>query len=362
MKRTHFLPGAGAMALALTAPPLASSANSAAWQQLLAAGKKEGSVAVIGGVDPLVRRLITEQFFGDTGIKVSYEGIEGTLIAPRIEREAAAGQITVDVLISGSAELRSLYPKGLLSPIKPILVMPEDEDPTKWADNHIEYTDKDGQYFLRTVSGVYGGMVINTKNLSKDALKTSADLLKPQYKGKIVSSPYQAGSGSGFAANVLYRQKVDYFTKLYKGQEVVFLPNSRGVVEQVARGTYLIGFGIFPFEVEEFKKAGFPLEVVYATDLPGYLSASNGTVKLIKNSPHPSAGAVFVNWFASRKTQESLMKVTLDPSRRKDVKPTLVPSYTLPKPGIDYLDQHQYEFYVNMRGQVLKDVEEILGR
>ena len=240
--------------------------------------------------------------------------------------------------------------------------MPEVVDPSKWLDNKLEFTDPDGQYMLRTISGVYGGMVINTRNLPADAIKATADLLADKFKGKIVSSPVTSGSGSGFAANVLYRLKEDTFTKLYKGQQVAFVPNSRGVVEQVARGTYLVGFGVFPHEVEEFKKAGFPMEVIYAQDLPGYLSASNGTVKIIKNSPHPNAAAVFVNWFASRSTQEKWMEVTLDPSRRTDVDPTKVPSYTLVRPGIDYLDQHQYDFYVNYRGKVTKQVQDLIGR
>ena len=337
-------------------------ANGASWDDLLAAAKKEGSVSVIGPVSPAVRRLLTEEFAKDTGLELSYEGMEPNVIATRVEREAAVSKITVDVLIGGSSELRDLYPKGLLAPIKPFLILPEVVDVTKWQDGKLEFTDPEGIYFFRTVSGVYGGMVINTKNTPASAIKRMDDLLKPDMKGKIVSSPVTSGSGSGFAANVLYRLKADIFTRLYKGQEVKFLPNSRSVVEQVARGSYRVGFGVFPHEVEEFKKAGFPLDVVYVEDLPGYVSASTGTLKIIKNSPHPNAAAVFVNWFATRKIQEKYMEVTLDPSRRIDVNPTKVPSYTLVRPGIDYLDQHKYDFYVNYRGALVKQVEQLIGR
>lgn len=349
-------------ALALAANATSLLAQTASWEKLLEAGRKDGTVTVIGPVNPAARRLLSEHFPKETGIKLTYEGLEPNVVPPRIEREAAASRITVDVLIGGSAELRTLLPKGLLAPVKPILALPEVVDASKWADGRLEFTDREGQYMLRTVSGVYGGMVINTKNMPVGAIKRTADLFKPELKGKIVSSPVTSGSGSGFAANVLYRLKPEVFSKLYKGQNVAFVPNSRGVVEQVARGTYLVGFGVFPHEVEEFKKAGFPMEVVYAEDLPGYLSASNGTLKIVKNSPHPNAAAVFVNWFASRSTQEKWMEVTLDPSRRTDVNPTKVPSYTLVRPGIDYLDQHQYEFYVNYRPKVAKQVQELIGR
>ncbi len=243
-----------------------------------------------------------------------------------------------------------------------MLVLPEVTDPAKWQENRLEFTDAEGMYMFRTVSGVYGGMVINTKNTPPSSIRRMDDLLQPDMKGRIVSSPVTSGSGSGFAANVLYRRDADFFTRLYKGQDVKFLPNSRSVVEQVARGTYKVGFGVFPNEVEEFRKAGFPLDVVYAEDLPGYLSASNGTLKLVKNAPHPNAAAVFVNWFATRSTQEKYMEVTLDPSRRVDVNPSKVPSYTLVRPGIDYLDQHKRDFYLNYRGKVIKQVEQLIGR
>ena len=118
----------------------------------------------------------------------------------------------------------------------------------------------------------------------------------------------------------------------------------------------------FPYEIEEFKKEGFPLTVVSPRDLPGYISASNGTVKLVKNCPHPNAGAAFINWYGTRKGQNRMMAATLDPSRRKDVDFSLVPSYMIPKPGIDYLDQHTFTFYTSIRPQVINAVDNILGR
>jgi ABC-type Fe3+ transport system substrate-binding protein len=340
----------------------ALAASGGKWEQLLAAAKKEGEVVMIGPTIPDLRQAYTEEFPKDTGIRLLYEGLGPALVSPRIEREAAAGKISADAILGGSVELRTLYPKSLLAPLKPVLALPEVIDASKWADGKLDFTDPERQYMLRTVSGVYGGMVINTSKVSKSAIKSSKDLLKPEWKGKIVSSPAAAGSGSGFAANVLYRLKAEYFSKLYKGQQVAFIANSRSVVEAVARGSYLIGFGIFPHEVESFKKEGFPLEVVYADDLPGYLSASNGTIKLVKNGPHPNAGAVLANWFAGKKAQEIMMKTTLDPSRRVDVDRRLVPDYTLPSPGIDYLDQHDYEFYTRYREQVIGQVNDLLGR
>jgi ABC-type Fe3+ transport system substrate-binding protein len=361
MNRIEFAIGT-ACAVAGIAGTVEDASAGTTWEQLLAAARREGSVNVAGPADPGIRKALADGFQSDTGIAVSYEGLEPNVLDARVDREGTAGKPTLDVLVGGSSELLQLVPKGLLAPIRPILCLPEVTDRRKWADDQLLFTDEQRSILFRCVSSVYGGVLINTKNVPVNALKTSADMLRPEFKGKIISSSYNAGSGAGFASNVFYRLQLDYFTQLYKGQGVSFIPTSRGVVEAVARGTHLLGFGTFPYEIEEFKKEGFPLAVVSPRDLPGYISASNGTVKLVKNSPHPNAGATFVNWYGTRNGQNRMMAATLDPSRRKDVDFSLVPSYMIPKPGVDYLDQHMYTFYTTIRPQVITAVDNILGR
>ena len=362
MRRSEFAGGAAAIAAGLASGTQPGYAATVTWNQLLTDGRREGSVNVTGPADPSIRKALVEGFQGETGISVSYEGLEPNILDARVDREGTAGKPTIDVMIGGSSELLQLVPKGLLAPIKPILCLPDVIDRRKWTDDRLVFTDEQGTLLFRTVSSVYGGVLINTNNLPRTAIKTSADLLKPEYKGKIISSPYAAGSGAGFATNVLYRRQLDYFTQLYKGQGVTFIPTSRGVVEAVSRGTHLLGFGTFPYEIEEFRKEGFPLEVVSPRDIPGYLSASNGTIKLVKNCPHPNAGAAFVNWFGTRNGQNRMMGATLDASLRKDVDFSKVPSYMIPKPGVDYLDQHNVRFYTTLRPQVIAAVSNILGR
>jgi ABC-type Fe3+ transport system substrate-binding protein len=51
------------------------------------------------------------------------------------------------------------------------------------------------------------------------------------------------------------------------------------------------------------------------------LPASNGfgVIGVIKDSPHPNATRVFINWFLSRKGQKWYSKVMLNGTRRLDV-------------------------------------------
>ena len=55
------------------------------------------------------------------------------------------------------------------------------------------------------------------------------------------------------------------------------------------------------------------------------------------------------------------MRPQLYPSLRSDVPTDYVPQYTLPQPGLDYLDTYTEEFQLK-REQLSKQVRELLGR
>ncbi len=96
---------------------------------------------MIGPTIPDLRQAYTEEFPKDTGIRLLYEGLGPALVSPRIEREAAAGKISADAILGGSVELRTLYPKGLLAPLKPVFALSEVIDASKWTDGKLDFTD-----------------------------------------------------------------------------------------------------------------------------------------------------------------------------------------------------------------------------
>jgi len=334
-----------------------------AWEQLLADGRKEGTVVAIAPPFPALRQAYTDQFKKDTGINLEYLGLPTTEGSVRAERETIAGKPTMDALVSGGSELLTLLPKGLLLPIAPMLVMPEVVDRSKWQDGKLLYMDEQQQYMLRTASTVYGGLLINTKLVPDGAIKSWNDLLKPEWQGKISSfDPRSPGPGAGEASNLLYRLGPDYISKLYLGQKVTSSTDERAVVEGVARGTYAMALAsAFQF-VEQFKKEGFPLQMIFPDGAPGYLSGGYSVVKVPKGAPHPNAAAVFVNWFAGRTAQDLYSKTILEASRRVDIDKSAIPDYIQPKPGVDYLDQYSNEWYTRYRKETLDKVAATLGR
>ena len=124
MKRSGFIGGAAGAAAGIASGAGDSFGAGLTWDQLLAAARREGSVNIAGPADPGIRKALADGFQGDTGIAVSYEGLEPNVLDTRVDREGAAGKPTLDVMVGGSSELLQLVPKGLLAPIKPILCLP----------------------------------------------------------------------------------------------------------------------------------------------------------------------------------------------------------------------------------------------
>ena len=96
-------------------------------------------------------------------------------------------------------------------------------------------------------------------------------------------------------------------------------------------------------------------------DGPGTLSGGFSVVLLPKGAPHPNAQTVFLNWIASRPGQEVYSHVERQPSRRVDVHDPSIVDFTIPKPGVSYLDQYTEDWALNQRAKIISAVLEALG-
>jgi ABC-type Fe3+ transport system substrate-binding protein len=211
----------------------------------------------------------------------------------------------------------------------------------------------------------YGGYI----SIGCDAKKIAtcpvsfADLLKPEYKGKIAAyDPRPAGPGQA-AAQVLWNRFGDkYIADLYKHQEITLTRDPRQLVEWVARGTHPIALGAVQIMIETFRKEKFPLAVIYPKDHPGFVTGGWSMVQLLKGGPNPNAGAVLANWLASKNGQEIYSKVMLEQSLRADVPDKELPEYNRPRPGVKYLDQYSNEWVAETWPKSADKIVELLGR
>jgi iron(III) transport system substrate-binding protein len=344
----------------------ARQAQSDDWEKILARARQDGRVTLGTNLGtPEFRQGITSAFTKKYGITLELRVLEGAELVTVAGRECAAGRASMDVLLSGLSELITLHPKGCLAPVKPKLLLPEVADGKFWRGGALKFNDLEGQYLLQLSEfASFGRLLFNTDQVKPQELRTTADLLKAKFKGKIAGfDPRVSGAGQATAAYLLTVFGEDYIRKLYLGQAVVYSTNHRQLGEWVARGTYSMALGVQERGFEPFMKEGFPLKVLNSLDdAPGYLLGGSGVVKVMKDSPHPDGAIVLLNWLASKEGQEICARAVDQPSRRTDVQLDDVPAYLYPKPGVKYLDTYSHDFYTKKRPEVMKVLNNLLGR
>jgi iron(III) transport system substrate-binding protein len=336
------------------------------WDQIIKAAKKEGKIVVAGPPIPELRTEIPAKFKGRFGIEVEYFAGNNEIIA-RVRSERAAGLYTIDVALSGPDSILNEYlPGKMIDPIRPVLIHSEVIDPSKWKPGKLWFFDPDGQYALRLLNAVNPMGGLNISVVKPDEIKSAHDLLNPKYKGKIAGTdPSVPGSGLNVAAYLHMKLGEDFIKKLYVNQRVQLSRDRRQLGDFLARGTYPIVLGInnIDAELNTLIANGFPIKpIVGFLDAGGFLSAGQGIMVLMKNAPHPNAATIFVNWLASKEGQDIHARAERKVSARADADETWAPSYSIPKPGMEYYDTYSWE-HASTRKELTKNlIRGILAR
>ena len=359
----------GAAAPASSAPGTSAkpaASGSAKWDELVAAAKKEGTLtlAVGPGGGPSARQTIPPAFKQDFGIDVQILVSSAPDLLNKAKLEQSAGQHSVDMLFLGADTMyNNFYGEHLIDPIKPVLVNPEALDPSAWPNGKPWFMDPDDAYILRVSNGLSGFVTVNTKYINPSEITSWQDLLKPQYKGKIVTyDPTINGTGAQHAAFVDYRMGDDFLRQLYKGQAIAYTQNTNQFSDWLGQGKYPIALAMPGSDVERLKKDGLPVQVVPAfKENPGYITAGSGLLAMIKGAPHPNAAALFANWMAMDRGQRVWNESQGYSATRISLKNEWMPEYMRPKPGVDYLDTYGWDYVETTYPSLLKKVRQLLG-
>src|SRR4051812_1932251 len=264
------------------------------WQKVLAAAKKEGRIAVSG--PPQLATAFTQAFARDTGIPVDYLGGEARATASRVVREVRAGNVTIDAFLTGTAELPQVK-EGFFDDEKSRLLLPGVTDTKNWSGGELKWVDNTKRFMLQTHSYVSSMPFYNTNLVKPGELTTWKDLLKPQFKGKIVVyDPRSGGPGQAAVGFIASRFGMDYLKALYLGQGAVYSLDSRQMAEWVTRGVHAVGIGILAPDYLTFRDAGIK-HIVPASlkDGAGNLSGGFSVILLPRGAPHPNSATVFLN-------------------------------------------------------------------
>ncbi|MBI4330110.1 MAG: ABC transporter substrate-binding protein [Chloroflexi bacterium] len=336
-------PTAAPPAPAGPAPAIAKQDSRTGWEQrwegLVAAARKEGRVSVYGGWGPEVRTTLTQAFGKKFGIDLEFTPFaRGAEMVARVQQERAAGLRVVDVYGQGGGTLMTgLKPVGLLGPLEPVLVLPEVVDPAAWTIGKFPWYDQD-KLAIGMLSSAMRPVFYNSTLVREGEITSARDLLKPQYKGKIVvNDPAFAGIGNAMFSHLVHfawneAEASDFLRRLIKEQEAVIMRDNRLAVEWVARGKSTVGFGADAEYIMPFIRAGAPI-VVPATAEGIQASSVGGSLAVAPTPPHPNGAVVFINWLLSREGQTVFTESWGTASLRSDVTSSSANPMFLPRPG-----------------------------
>jgi len=320
------------------------------WEKTIEAAKKEGQVAVyISGYEEILPEFQKE--FPD--IKVQPTTGRGSQVGQKLLAERRAEKYLADVVSAGGVTTyQQLFPAKVFDPIKPVLLLPEITDASKWYQGKHHYSDSENQYILDYVgTATYGSISYNTKLVNVKDFKSYWDLLAPKWKGKIISRDVRVpGTGSGNARLFYYLPDVgpSFIKKLYGEMETTLFRDYRQGTDWLAVGKAAICFFC---EADVSKAQGLPVD----TFGPGVfkegagLVTQFGTLGLVNRAPHPNAGKVFINWLLSRRGQMMLQKIMLPTenpvdSLRIDIPKDDVPVLQRRFDNVKYLDTSRPEW------------------
>jgi iron(III) transport system substrate-binding protein len=322
----------------------------AEWEKTVAAAEKEGQLTLYAPPGKQYQDAITsfQQYYPK--IKLGYVPGSGTNNAQRLLTERRAEKYLADIFIGGSGTMIEVLYKGkVLEPIPPQLILPESKDGSAWFEKKLQFADAENQYVLMMQGSVqHDAGAYNTNLVNPAEIKSFWDILQPKWKGKMAAfDPRDRGHIQRMRA-LYYNPNLgpEFLRRLFEEMDVTLGRDQRQLLDWVANGKFQIYLFATGSDVEDGRKQGLPVGILYGLPKEGYLTGQFGHIALIKQMPHPNATKVFLNWVLSREGQTQWQKKTDNNSLRMDIpKDMLTDQREIPRAGEKYLNASlpQYE-------------------
>lgn len=290
------------------------------WETTIKAAEKEGQLVIYGprGRD---QEMLYSEIFAKAFPKIRVQYTPGRLsqVVSRLMAEQRAGVRQVDLLLGGTDVLLGTFKdKGLLQPIRPLLVLPEVLDPSAWFNGKLLFADYEEKYIAMYRAVPYSSACVNTNLIKAGELKSYWDLVHPKWKGKIASQDFSSGSARNQMYVLYIRDDLGpkYLKRLFNEMDITISRNVVQLGDWLAQGKFAIALG--GVDCPDLALKGLPVAPIFLEGLAA-VGAGNDPASMLANAPHPNASKVFLNWVLSREGQMAFQKLTKENSLRIDI-------------------------------------------
>ena len=264
--------------------------------KLIEAAKKEGGkVIVYTTMEPFTLDAIKAAFEKRTGLQVEFWRSGITEVLTRALSEYRAGKITFDIIGMPGDHMQLMAKEGAL---------------VKYDSPSLKGFPKDAidPILGARYRNILFGVIYNKDDIkASDAPKTLEDVVKPEYRGKLVMPhPITHTTTTQWLASldkIMPKARAEKFIRDLAAAKPIFVENTIPVAERVSSSETPIGIS-FPRFVLTYNKQGANLDYVRDYNMLG----DGHYISLVAKAPRPDAGKAFIDFFLD----DESMKIQAD--------------------------------------------------
>ena len=253
---------------------------------LVEAAKKEGGkIVVYGSIENDTMDLIAAALKKKTGLETEYWRASSTKVMDRVLGESRVGKPLYDVVLTITPPMEFMYKEGALGKY--------DATAAKAFPKEVIHPNLGPQYRNSIIGIVFHAGIIKPA----EAPKSLEDLLKPQYRGKVVMPDASQHTTTAQWLTSLHKvmggkEKADKFIRDLAATRPLLVESLTPAGERITTGETPIGVA-FLKNVVFYGKKGIPLDYVRL----GKFMGDGNAVALGAKAAHPNAGKAFIEFF-----------------------------------------------------------------
>jgi len=263
--------------------------------RLIEAAKQDGRVVLYGTMQSDIFDLLQKAFHKRTGITIDYWRGSSTKVMERAMSEYRAGKSLFDLVMSTEDTMRIMLKEGMFAKYD----SPMNRDFPKEAI--------DPQLGPRARNHIIG--IVYNKSVIKpgDAPKSLEDLLKPQYRGKLVMpDPTQHTTTTQWLANLhklIGKEKAETFIRELAAAKPILVESFNPSSDRILTGETPIGL-TYVYYVFIHGQKGASLDYMRTEKLLGDASYMTPSSK----AAHPNAAKAFIDFFLDDESMNLMAK------------------------------------------------------